>query len=206
MTTLAFDLGKVIFDFDYNIALKKLDGRINIDPNKILELIYKNNFGLHFEKGLVSPQGFYEEFKRDFKAKITFDEFKSIWSEIFWPKEDVISLVSQLKIKYPIYLISNINKLHYEYLSCQYPQVFTLFKRLILSYQVRSVKPEKDIYRELQRTAGVPYSQIIYIDDREDLIAAAKPLGMQCVQFTNYDNLINDLNKLGVDTVRLTEI
>jgi glucose-1-phosphatase len=206
MTTLAFDLGRVIFDFDYNIALKRLDGRININSEEVLDLIDKNHFGLHFEKGLVSPQEFYKEFKRDFKAKISYEEFKSIWSEIFSPKEDVISLVDQLKNKYPVFLISNINQLHYEYLSSHYPQVFTLFKRLILSYQVRSVKPEPAIYQELQRVAGVPYSQIVYIDDRADLVAAASRLGMRCIQFTTYDKLLNDLNKAGVEVVRMTEI
>jgi putative hydrolase of the HAD superfamily len=198
MNTLAFDLGKVIFDFDYNVALKRLEGRINVDPLKLLELIYKNNFGLHFEKGLVSPQEFYKEFKRDFQAKISYDEFTSIWSEIFTPKEDVINLVAELKSKYPIFLISNINQLHYEYLSGHHPQVFTLFKRLILSYQVKSVKPEPAIYQELQRAAGVSYNQIIYIDDRTDLIEAANRLGLQSILFTDYKRLVKDLAKLGI--------
>jgi putative hydrolase of the HAD superfamily len=199
----AFDLGQVIFNFDYLPALNRLRGRLNVDPQEIINRIYNNNFGMDFEKGLIKPQDFFERFQTDFSVKLDFQEFAFIWNNIFWPNDQIIGLLTRLKKDYPIFLISNINEMHYDYLHTLYPQVFALFKKLILSYQVKAVKPEKEIYEVLRQSADCAYENIIYIDDRQDLIEAAKPLKMKCLQFVNYERLSADLLCLGIKKERI---
>lgn len=197
MKVLAFDLGKVIFDFDYSSALERIKNK-GASVEEILRELYENDFGLDFEKGLVSPEEFYLDFKSKFNAVLDYAEFKDIWSDIFIPNHDVINLVKELRKIHPTYLISNINALHFEFLNARYPEVFALFTRLILSYKVKSVKPEKQIYEELRKTAGTDYQNIIYIDDRDDLITKAKLLDLQCIRFENIKQLIEELSYLGV--------
>ena len=199
MKVFAFDLGRVIFHFDYTIALKRIKEK-GASVEKILHQLYENDFGLDFEKGLVSNRQFYLNFKNEFNVELDYEEFKDIWSDIFSPNHDVIDLIKRLKKNYPIYLISNINDLHFEFLHERYPQVFSLFNGLILSFKVKSVKPEKRIFEELKRTAGEEFENIIYIDDRQDLIDAAKPLDLQCIQFINLEQLTKQLNSLGINT------
>jgi len=195
---LAFDLGRVLFDFDYNIALEKIKDKIGMSIEEIIRELFNNDFGLSFEKGEVSPEEFYSSFKKTFKATLSYEYFVDIWCKIFSPKKDVIGLVRYLKGRYPLYLISNINELHFEYLFKEYWEVFSLFNELILSFKVKSVKPEKAIYQVLKDTAGVRFQDIIYIDDREDLITKAKDYGLQCLQFTDFNKLLGDLKNLGV--------
>jgi len=195
---LAFDLGRVLFDFDYNIALNKIKDKIGIPVQEIIRELFENDFGLSFEKGEVSPGEFYSRFKDTFKVSLSYECFVDVWCKIFSPQEEVIDLVRRLKGTYSLYLISNINELHFNYLLKEHPQVFSLFNELILSFKVKSVKPEEAIYQALKDTAGVGFEDIIYIDDRKDLITKAKDFNLQCLQFTSFNQLLKDLKNLGI--------
>ncbi|MBU1122872.1 MAG: HAD family hydrolase [Candidatus Omnitrophota bacterium] len=198
MKTFAFDLGRVIFDFDYNIALDKIKDKVQCSSEKIIDEIFYKDFGADFEKGLVSSQEFFNKFKVAFRATIQYQEFTHIWSDIFSPMKKTINLIKYLKAKHPLFMISNITELHYDFLYQRYPEVFALFDGLILSYQVQSVKPEEKIYQALKTLAKTEYEEIIYIDDRPDLICEAKKLKLNCIQFQQYEQLVEELKELGI--------
>lgn len=198
MKCFAFDLGKVLFDFDYNIALKKIETRIKVPPEEIINHLFLNDFASDFEKGLISAYDFYEKFKSAFKLSATYEEFINNWCDIFSLKRDVASLVKKLSCIYPVYLISNINELHFEHLYKNYPEIFSLFDELILSYKVKALKPEKEIYQLLKEKSGCEYGDIIYIDDRLDLICEAKKLNLKCIHFTSCSALKKTLNSMGL--------
>lgn len=199
MKVFAFDLGRVIFDFDYEVALKRLEGKIITSKEEIVEELFFNGFASSYEKGLSTTYEFYEKFKLRFSPSLDYGSFCSIWSEIFSPKEDVINFLNKLSLQFPLYLISNICELHFEYLYDRYPEVFSLFKKLILSYKVKAIKPEEKIYRCLKEEAACEYQDIIYIDDREDLINEAKKLKLNCIVFKNLSLLLSELQNLGLD-------
>lgn len=198
MYTFAFDLGRVLFDFDFNIALDKMKSKLNSSPEQIIEELFYKDFGTDFEKGLISSYEFYLKFKNSFNADIAYSEFTDIWCDIFSANTEVIALAKKLKKAYPIYLISNINKLHFEFLYQKHSDVFSLFNELILSYKVKSVKPEKKIYEYLKTICENNFENIIYIDDRQDLIAAAKKFNLKCIQFIDIHQLLLDLKNLGI--------
>ena len=194
----AFDLGGVLLGFDYNIALSKIKDRMGVSVDKVIEELYCNNFGLSFEKGLLSSEQFYFNFQDSFKSSLTYAEFADIWCDIFFAQDEIINLAKTLKSNYPVFLISNINQLHFDYILKKFPQVFSLFDELILSFEVRAVKPEKEIYEALKKKAKTEFKDIIYIDDRPDLIVAAKKLNLQTIQFTSYNQLLKDLKRLNI--------
>ncbi|UCC95401.1 MAG: hydrogenase maturation protease [Candidatus Omnitrophota bacterium] len=206
MRCLAFDLGRVVFDFDYTIALNKIKEKVSVPIEKIIEDLFYNDFAKDFEKGLASSAQFYTKFKTAYAAHLTYEEFVDIWSDIFYPKEEIIKLIERLKVIYPVYLISNINELHFQHLLVRYPHVFALFDGLVLSFQVKSVKPERKIYEVLREVSGENYENIIYIDDRHDLIVAAEKLNLHCLEFGDYNQLIADLASLGVSVLQESEI
>lgn len=196
----AFDLGKVLFDFDYGRALTTIREHVKSPVNEIVNEIFYNKFTYDFEKGIESGDFFYKKFAQRFGCSLAFSDFIDLWNSIFYPMPETISLVKRLKTMYPLYLISNINEWHYRYLSQAYPEVFECFQKLILSYQVKHIKPEIEIYRILHATAMLDWHNIIYIDDRQDLIEAAAPLGLQCIHYTSYQKLVERLHELAIDT------
>ncbi|MFA5271889.1 MAG: hydrogenase maturation protease [Candidatus Omnitrophota bacterium] len=198
MRCFAFDLGRVLFDFNYEIALNKLKNKINCSSKEVVAELLSNNFADDFEKGLISSKDFYAKFKTKFDAQITYEEFVEIWCDIFSPNVEMIALAHALSLIYPIYLISNINELHFEYLFKKYPDAFMFFDKLILSFEVKSLKPEKAIYEELRKQSNRKYEDIIYIDDRHDLIHEAKKFNLSAIHFSTFDNLITELNSLNI--------
>jgi putative hydrolase of the HAD superfamily len=198
MKPIAFDLGRVIFDFDYKLALDKIKDNLGVSVDRVIEDLFYNDFAKDFEKGLVSGYDFYSKFKRSYYVSLEYSKFMDIWCDIFSPKEDIVELIRHLRIIYPVYLISNINELHFKHLYQKYPWIFSLFDEMVLSFKIKSVKPEKKIYKELSKACRQEYNNIIYIDDREDLIREAKKLNLHCITFKNLHQLTKELSTAGI--------
>jgi FMN phosphatase YigB (HAD superfamily) len=194
----AFDLGRVIFDFDYTIALDKCIGRMSLTPEQVLHGLFYEEFGADYERGFLSNFEFYEKMRSWSGLEMGYDEYALAWSDIFSLNRGTEALIHLLKNEgYPVHMISNICDLHYTFLFDRYPDVFGLFDSLILSYQVGAIKPERKIFDELVGRAGVGPESIIYIDDRDDLIQAARPMGFTAIRFDSIDQCRADLRREG---------
>ena len=69
----------------------------------------------------------------------------------------------------PYYLVSNTNPLHFAHIREHYALLHH-FKRLVLSFEVGSRKPEPAIYRALIRQTGLPPQQCLFVDDKLPLV------------------------------------
>lgn len=67
------------------------------------------------------------------------------------------------------------------------------FDLLIWSYQLRLIKPEPEIYQQTLQRLGCQPSEALFIDDREDNVAAARRLGLHAFVFTTAEQLTADL-------------
>jgi len=197
MKVIAFDLGGVIFDFDYNIALDKIEDKIRIAKQDIINALFHDDFAEDFERGLVSPRDFYFKFRDKTGLALSYDEFVPVWCDIFTLNRDSLSLIKSLKPFYKIVLISNLNILHYQFLSGRHPEVFSLFDRQVLSFKVKSTKPSKEIYDFLLSTSVVKKEELIYIDDRADLIEEAAKQGFNCIRFEDSEQCGKELKESG---------
>ena len=75
---------------------------------------------------------------------------------MFEPWEEMEEVVAHLARRYPLYLLSNTNPLHFRYVRKCFPSLFKHFRALVLSYRVGSRKPETAIFQALVRGAGQP--------------------------------------------------
>ncbi len=195
---IAFDLGGVLFNFDYNIALNKMTEKMDVSAKEVLKALFIENFAEDFEAGKVEPDEFYFRFKQRTGLSLSYKEFIPLWCDIFTLKDRTVSLIKKLKSAYKIFLISNINILHYEFLKLGYPEVFSLFNGKVLSFLSGEVKPSPLIYDELLERASCRKEELVYIDDREDLISSAENQGFKSVQFLNAGQCIEELSSLGI--------
>jgi putative hydrolase of the HAD superfamily len=63
---------------------------------------------------------------------------------------------------------------------------------------VHSLKPEEKIYREVEKTSGLPSEEHFYIDDIEEYVDAAIKLGWDAVQFVDFQKLVDDLKSRNI--------
>ena len=65
------------------------------------------------------------------------------------------------------------------------------------SYALSLAKPEPAIYLKTAEALDTPPQNILFIDDREDNIAAAAKLGFQTIRFTDYESFLRELRDRG---------
>ena len=193
ISAIVFDLGNVLIPFDYKFAINKLNNIEQGLGNHFIDF-YNSNYNIHrdFESGKISRVKFLRTMLKAINHKIDAETFCRIFSEIFTVNEDVVSLLPKLKTHYNLFLLSNTNSIHQEY-GWQKYGFLNYFDKLILSHEVKSIKPEEKIYREVEKASGLPSSNHLYIDDIKEYVDAAINIGWDAVQFINYETLLSDL-------------
>lgn len=150
-----------------------------------------------FSRGLLSPEAFAGLVGKELGFAGTFDEFRTIWCEIFDPMEDMLSLASNLKGRYPRIILSNTNALHVEYICRQYP-VMKEFDGLVFSNLIGLLKPDVKIYEYTCRQYGLEPARTVLIDDLPANIEGARQAGLQGILCLNFPQVRQELTKLGV--------
>ena len=186
--TIVFDLGNTVIRFDHSISAKKIANLFKLDSKKIYDAFFDSEITRAFDRGMLSPRQFHREASDLLGIKLPYKDFANIWADIFWEDESVCRLVRELKGKYRLFLLSNINRLHFEHIEERF-DIIKVFDELVLSYIVGAIKPERPIFEDLIRRAGGDKSRLLYIDDREDLIKEATALGIDSIRFEDADKL-----------------
>ncbi|MGH7198541.1 MAG: HAD family hydrolase [Candidatus Omnitrophota bacterium] len=195
---ILFDLGKVILDFNFEPAFRKLSKATGLTPEEIRGHFSRSGLEVLYDGGKISSRRFYREVKKALKHPLSYEAFKKIWNNIFTPKLRIMALVKQLSRRTRLVLISNTNAMHYDHVRRKYP-IFRLFDRHILSFKEKVRKPDERIYRRAIAACKAKTDEIFYIDDREDLTTAADALGLRTFTFKNNpDALVKRLKKEGI--------
>jgi len=197
-SAIVFDLGNVLIPFDFKKALIKLDQVENGLGDRFNDY-FKTNYHLHreFEKGKISEQDFIIRMLEIVDYKIDESTFCKYYADIFSLNEDVISLLPVLKKNYKLLLLSNTDSIHKKYGWEKY-EFLKNFDRLILSFEVGSVKPEEKIYRAVEEASGFSSQEHLFIDDIQEYVDGAKKIGWDAVQFVNYQKLVGDLKERNI--------
>jgi HAD superfamily hydrolase (TIGR01549 family) len=197
-SAIVFDLGNVLIPFDFKKALIKLD-QVENGLGDRFNNYFKANYHLHreFEKGKISEKDFIIRMLEIVDNKIDESTFCKYYADIFSLNEDVISLLPVLKKNYKLFLLSNTDSIHKKYGWEKY-EFLKYFDKLILSFEVGSVKPEEKIYRAVEEASGFSSSEHLFIDDIQEYVDGAKNIGWDAVQFVNYQKLLNDLKERNI--------
>ena len=181
ISTIFFDLGKVLVDFDFNIALNRIATRSTMDLSHLQDRLY-SDYPLidDYECGRVSSPEFFSAMKEHTGFTGTVDELEQIWCDVFWPMPDHIQYVRQLAGYYPLGMISNTSDSHIRFLEATY-DFFPLFRKRIYSHEAALMKPKPEIYRLALEQMNAVKEETLFIDDREDNIEGAAKLGWQTI-------------------------
>ncbi len=195
---IVFDLGNVLIPFNYSLIIDKLNGIDKGLGNRFYER-YKENYNIHreFEKSGLTKEEFLELMLQWAERKINPEEFCHIYSDIFTLHTDNISLLPRLKENYKLVLLSNTNEIHQEYGWKNY-DFLKHFDKLILSHEVKAVKPEAEIYNAVENYTKHPPEKHIFIDDIVEYTEGALKAGWDAIHFTTHTKLLEELLVRGI--------
>ena len=177
--TVIFDLGKVLVDFDFAIAARKIMARSLRPPSPLQALNHFSPLICRFERGDITDREFFEEVRSATGYRGTFEEFAPEFSDIFTEIPEMIGLQARLRAAgIPTWILSNTNTLAEQQLRRHYP-FFANFDGYVFSFAVGVMKPEAAIYEAAERATGRRGEELLFIDDRGENVEAAVARGWQ---------------------------
>ena len=192
------DLGRVFVDFDHDKSCGKLAKLAGCDIEKVYEYIYKSKTDIKLDRGELGPKAFYKRVVDHFKLKLSYQEFRFIFGNIFTLKKPVYRLYLKLKKKkYKIVFLSNTNVIHFEHCANKFPMK-KVFNGGIRSDKEGLMKPHPRLYLKAAALAGCKPEECVFIDDIYEYVDAARAVGLKGIQFKSAGQLGRDLRKMGV--------
>mgnify|MGYP001577199565 CR=1 FL=1 len=195
-----FDLGRVIVNVDRSKQFKELS-KNSSKPAEFIEE-YLGDFSpvvKAFGKGKLTPHHFYGKVSRELNLKMSFDEFKENWCDIFTLNKDVANVIKKLKKNYRLVLLSNVDVWHWEYIKNKF-KALDEFDDYTLSYKVGCMKPNPRIFLDALKKSKTSPWNCAYFDDINRFIYIGRLMGMRAFQYKTPEKMMNDLHNAKVLT------
>ncbi|MFB3919454.1 hypothetical protein BU251_08065 [Candidatus Velamenicoccus archaeovorus] len=193
------DLGNVLLHFDHRIAVRRILPHCAKSSDEIYQLFFDSPFTKDYEEGRVSSADFFKHVSAALAAPgLGYEEFCAAWSDIFFDSGEMLAWLKELKKDFRLHLVSNINELHYAFIRKNFSDHIAVFDDIFLSYEIGHRKPHREIYDRAIRASGYGVPQCLYIDDREDLVAAARQMGIRSVVFKGAAACRQELQEMGI--------
>jgi HAD superfamily hydrolase (TIGR01509 family) len=195
---IIFDLGKVLVDFDYSIAARKIAARSDRAPADLHAFLGSSPLLVEYESGRLTRQSIYEAIRDAIGFRGDAAEFGNYFAEIFSEMPGTIALHAELRRRgFQTYIFSNTNDLAIEHVRRDFP-FFKHFDGYIFSYEVGALKPQPEIYAAMEKMCGRTGADLVYLDDRAENIAAGAARGWRAVWHESAETSRRKLARLGI--------
>lgn len=194
-----FDIGNVICSFDFTLMLSRLQAHGSAEAMPTLSAI--NSIKDTYESGNSSEDEFISAIIKATGFAGSQDEFIRIWCEIFTENKQMTELIRSLADQgHNLYLLSNTNHLHLDYLKRTYP-AFAFFSAGTFSHEAGVMKPHEKIYRTALETFSLTAEETFYIDDLPENINTGRILKLRCHHYSpnRHQELIEWLSGEGIN-------
>jgi putative hydrolase of the HAD superfamily len=194
---LFFDLGNVLISLDTGKFVQKMESLSGLGSEQ-LRAGFAGDLVPRYECGLLDTSEFLEQLCGRLGVRITQNDFAAVWTCLFC--EDLLvpeNLIRKLARNYPLWALSNTNKMHFEFIRSHY-RFLDYFQGWILSYEVGAAKPDPAIFLHGLERTGIRADEALFIDDQMANIEAARHLGIDSIHFESADALIDELKKRAI--------
>lgn len=121
------------------------------------------------------------------------------WEEsIAGPLQGTVDLLLPLKqAGFELHGLSNWSSEKFAAVRPKYP-FFELFETILLSGDVKMIKPDPRIFQTLLERIARPAGECLFIDDSEENINSARTLGFETIRFVSSEQLHRELHQRGL--------
>ena len=178
---VVFDLGRVLLDFDYAIALRRLLPRVRVGWDELHRWFGQSPLLLDYETGRLTTPEFFAQVRSATGFAGDLIEFSGLFVDIFTEIPAMVAMHGEVRERgFPTYILSNTNELTIQYIRRRF-RFFSLFEGYVLSYEQRAMKPAPRLYEVTEGVAGLRGADLFYFDDLPENVEAARRRGWQAV-------------------------
>ncbi len=196
---IVFDFGGVLIDWDPRHLYRKMfngdDQSVEafLEETRFFEWNLQQDAGRPFENALTEISSRYPQHSEKFISYVR--RFNETIAGPIWP---TVTILEKLKnYGYSLFGLSNWSAETFPIIRAQY-QFFNWFEDILISGEVGMVKPDPAIFHLLLDRIGCESNDCLFIDNSIHNIDAARNLGFKTIHYTSSDQLVQDLDQIGV--------
>jgi len=198
--TIIFDLGGVLIDWNPKYVYREV---FNGDEEKVdwfLNTICTSDWNVEHDAGRLLKDGTDLLVKQHPEYEDLIRMYYDRWSEMLGgPIQDSVLLLDKLKKSnnHKLYALTNWSAETFPVAIERY-DFLQHFEGILVSGAEKMRKPFTEIYELIINRYKLNASRCVFIDDNLDNVLGAQRVGMKAIQYKNSQQLINELNHLGV--------
>lgn len=183
---ILFDLGGVFLDINYQLTEKAFIDLGITDFDQRFNQQFSNTLFEDLETGKIDPQTFYNRFRAETGTSLADETIETAWNALLldFPTER-LEWLEAIGRKYPVYLYSNTNIIHYQCFMKMFEDKFEgknfnqYFRRAYYSHELGLRKPYAASYTKIMELEKLLPGETLFIDDTLKNINGAKEAGLQ---------------------------
>lgn len=199
INTIILDIGQVLGDFCWDVYLRDCGYDEETISKVGLATVLSDDWAEE-DRGVLSDEELIQLFtKNDPSMAKEIRSFIENITETVKEYKYSVDFIKQLKeTGYKVYLLSNYGKTNFEHAK----EHFEFLKYVdggIISYEIKHVKPEPEIYKALIEKYNINPREAVYLDNSSINLEGAKPFGFYTIQVNDFQDAIEELRDLGVE-------
>lgn len=199
IAAVVLDYGEVLCHRPSCNALARMAAVFGVRTEDFLS-IYRSSRN-PYDRGDVSPRTYWTEFARQAGTAIHSEDVERLrrwdvemWSSVNGEMTDWLAQIHAAGFRTAI--LSNMQT----DMATHARRTFDWLRYIdhqIFSCEIRSIKPDSAIYRHTLAKLGVPKTAVLFVDDREENVQAARGAGIQGIRFESVPQFRGQLLELG---------
>lgn len=204
ITTVIFDIGNVLAGFDWRSYLAGF-GFSEETKERLAAATFQGNNWKELDRGAKTDEEIYEDCLKE--VPDLEKELSMVWEGrlgIVKEYEYAAAWIKELKARgYHVYILSNYGVNTFAEAKRSF-SFLNYADGMVISYEIRHIKPEREIYEELVRRYDIEPEAAVFIDDLEVNVEAAEKMGFHTIHFTTEREVKEKLEKLLAKKLNLT--
>ena len=193
-----FDIGGVLLDWNPRYLYRTLfDDEAEMEA--FLATVCSPEWNRRMDGGMTLAEGVGELLPRFPDQAEMIRAYRDRWIEMIPAAlDDTVSILEELReAGHRLFAITNFAAETFDLTRRQWP-FLAHFEDIVVSGEIRALKPGPDIYRTLLERNGLTAGDCLFIDDVQENVDGAIAVGMHAVRFTDAETLRSDLRDHGL--------
>jgi len=196
---VVFDIGGVLLDWDPRYLYRGLFDGDDAAMERFLAEVCTPDWNLSLDAGRQFAEATEELAVRFPAQRDLIEAYDHRWGEMVRGAfEDTVAILAELRERgLTVYALSNWSETKFQLMRTRFP-FLDWFDGVVISGNVRLVKPDPAIFAHLFATFGFAPGDAVFIDDNPANVAMSIVLGMHAIRFTSPSQARAELRELGL--------
>ncbi len=194
---IIFDLGDVIININASLTIYAFQQLLQEAYPAMEKELHSKKIVEKFEKGIYSTTDFISFLKKHLPTLTSATIIKAFNAMLLDIPEERISLIKKLSKNYRVFLLSNTNEIHLDFINQHVSKKFglksiaTIFEKTYYSHEMGLRKPNPEIFKLILADKNLNAAETLFIDDSEEHIITAKQLNLKTYHLIKPETILD---------------